>query len=212
GRTAAMPVGVERDAARDDREAPPRVGWLGDEQVDDQHADQEEVGSLEPRVADAAGPFAGAAGEDEETAHREEVEDELGDDHVVEQVSVRPERASTDAHAPWSQRAGPGTGRSAWINRQPSSTPRTWRATSSPCWIGRRPGRTRLRRCGGCISPRATDHRCARSGSRPSRTRFSSGRSPWCWRPSTSRTFLTARTGFDRGGRPTKRWRSSAEG
>ena len=25
-------------------------------------------------------------------------------------------------------------------------------------------------------------------------------------------TFLTARTGFDRGGRPTKRWRSSAEG
>ena len=73
--------------------------------------------------------------------------------------------------------------------------------------IARSPARTGRRLCGVCISRRAMGRR-GPSGFRPSRTRCFNGRSRWCWRPSTSRTSWTARTGSGPGGRPTTRYGS----
>src|SRR5918998_231909 len=49
------------------------------------------------------------------------------------------------------------------------------------------------------------DRRPGLSASRRSRIRSSSGRLPWSWRPFTSRTFGTARTGSGRAARRTRR-------
>ena len=54
--------------------------------------------------------------------------------------------------------------------------------------------------------PEGRRRRRGPSASRPSRTRSCSARSRWCWRPSTSRTFWTARTASGRGARRIKRW------
>src|SRR5256885_13838036 len=51
------------------------------------------------------------------------------------------------------------------------------------------------RRCAALTSPRRMA-RSGRSASRPSKTRWRSGRSPWCWKQSTKRNFLPCSYGF----------------
>src|SRR5215217_7219207 len=60
--------------------------------------------------------------------------------------------------------------------------------------------------------PRGPGRRPGPSASRRLRIKSSSGRSPWSWRPFTSRTFWTARTGSGRAARGTRRWRRSDGG
>ena len=102
------------------------------------------------------------------------------------------------------------TERWAWTDRMARTTRRTFRPTSNRCWNEPSPARTRLRRCDESISPRpARRPKPGRWGFRPSRIRCSSGRSSWCWKPSTNRTSRTARTASAPDDRRIKRWRAS---
>ena len=79
---------VERDAARYHEETSPGVRRLGDEQGDRQPGNQGEVPELEPRIAGAPRALTRAPREDDEASDREQVEQQLRDDDVVEQVAV----------------------------------------------------------------------------------------------------------------------------
>ena len=57
--------------------------------------------------------------------------------------------------------------------------------------------------------PKGTGRRRGPSAFPPSRTRSFSARWRWSWRPSTNRTFWTARSASGPGGRPTRLWRRS---
>ena len=83
---------------------------------------------------------------------------------------------------------------------------RIWRATCSDCSTVRNLARTKHHQCAVCIFPKAVRVLKLVHWEFPRwRTRFSSGRLSCCWNRSTSRTFWTVRTDFDRGDRLTKR-------
>ena len=102
---------------------------------------------------------------------------------------------STGCSRPSTARAR--TARWAWTDRRRGLRGEPRGQPSSRCWTAPSPARTRLRRCGGSISPRrARRPKPGRWGFRRSRIKCSSGRSSWCWKPIYEQDFLDCSYGF----------------
>ena len=115
-----------------------------------------------------------------------------------------PHRPALAARGVPAYASGRGHGRGRTNGRGLRSEPAG--TTCSRCWTGPSPARTGHRRCDGCIFRKGRVATPGRSASRRSKTRSFNGRSSWCWKPSMSRTFWTARTVSGPDGRRTRRW------